>query len=268
MRPGARRVCRAAAGRARRTGLVCALGVLALVACGDDDVQRDAGPDAVGGDGSAGTAASPVRLDAAPPSAPDAGARIDGGDGDLDAALVSDAAAVSDAFIADAAAADAAVDEGRRERLSLVDQRAWEEVSEGDDPWDDPPEDASCAAEGFGFELFQEQDGYFVDTARCGYRTVTQATLTDVREGEEVVVRAWHFDLFGPTGAEAHMALRLGDHDLLDEHIPIPAESTLLRERFVAEGPIAAGTPITLHVHNHGANEYYLLEVSTGPAAE
>lgn len=105
-----------------------------------------------------------------------------------------------------------------------------------------------------------------MDTARCGYRTVTQPSSTEVRVGEEVIVRAWHFDLFGPTGAEAHLVLRIGERDVIDAHIPIPASTTLLRERVLAEEPIPAGTPITLHVHNHGANEYYLLEVSTGPA--
>ncbi len=167
-------------------------------------------------------------------------------------------------------AADAAIDaaalEGPRARLPLVTPLAWQDVAEADDPWDDAPEDATCAPEGHGYELFQDQEAYFVDTARCRYLTVAQGSSTEVRAGEDVVVRAWYFDLYGPSGAEAHLTLRIGDRDVIDEHIAIPASPMLLREHFVAEQAIPAGTPITLHVHNHGANQYYLLEVSTGPA--
>lgn len=171
-----------------------------------------------------------------------------------------------DAGAPDAAAApvDAAADV-RRERLPLVDHRAWAELPVGEDPWNDRPSDATCA-EGFGYEIFQDQDSYVVDTSLCRYRTAEQPTLTEIRAGEEVVSQLWYFELFGPPGAEAHVALRIGERDLLDEVIPIPATSALLRAKFIADDPIPAGTPVMLHVHNHGANQYYLLELSTGPA--
>lgn len=152
-----------------------------------------------------------------------------------------------------------------RERVSLVDFMAWSEVGSSDDPWNDRPADFMCAADGFGYELFAAEDSYFVNTAKCAYMTATQGSVTDVRVGEEIAARIWYFDLSGPDGAQAHIVLRLGDRDIFDETIPIPAASTLLHTRFIAEEPVPAGTPVYFHVHNHGANEYYMLELSTGP---
>ena len=107
-----------------------------------------------------------------------------------------------------------------------------------------------------------------MNTAKCGYVTATQRSLTHVRVGEEIALRVWHFELVGPDGAEAHVVLRVGARDLLDETIAIPEPGALLSKRVIAGAPIPAGTPVMLHVHNHGANQYYLLELSTGPAEE
>lgn len=249
--------------KARRGArLMCALGLGLLLACdaepggeggGAGSTPRDAAPESRPVD--ADLADQPDAKQAAPPAPGDAGR--------ADAALSDDDAGSPRADGGEAP--DAQLPAARRGRVSLVDQSAWVELPADDDPWNDRPPDSACEPEGYGAELFGDVPSYFVDTARCGYRTVTQASLTEVRAGEEVVVRVWYFDLYGPDGAEAHLALRIGERDVVDETIAIPAATALIREHFVAGEAIAAGTPITLHVHNHGANQYYLLEVSTGP---
>jgi hypothetical protein len=238
------------------------LAALALLACSDEPAGvRDPVREAASDGGTQDAEADAGRLDASPGPSADAAGPVDAGAPDAR----PDPSDPIDATVADAEI-DAAVLERPRTRLSLVSPLAWQDVAEADDPWDDAPDDATCAAEGHGYELFQDQEAYFVDTARCGYVTVAQGSSAEVRAGEEVVVRAWYFDLYGPTGAEAHLTLRIGERDVIDEHIAIPASPMLVREHFVAEQAIPAGTPISLHVHNHGANQYYLLEVSTGPA--
>lgn len=260
---GARRGTALSRPRLRRSGL--ALAALVLLACSEDPSSGEAGREN-GHD----AAAADARVAAEPPDAAmdlTIDAHVPTGDGAVAADRGPDAAAPDPGAVASDAglAPDAAVEDPPRGRVPLVDQKAWVDVAEKDDPWSDRPDDATCEPEGYGYEVFGDEDSYFVNTAKCAYKTASQESLTDVRAGDEIAARLWYFELLGPDGAQAHLALRIGERDVLDEVIPLPAPGTLLRKRVVVDEPIPAGTPVLLHVHNHGANEYYMLELSTGP---
>lgn len=211
-------------------------------AAGREAGASDAAPlaDAAGGD------AAPARVDAS--ALPDVKVELDAGRED------------------DAGRETAAV--LPRERTALVDHMRWSALAANDDPFGDRPSAVTCDARGHGYERFSGEDAFSVDTSQCDYLVAHQPSSTEVRAGELVKVRLWHFMLDAPTNAEAHIVLRLGATTLLDERVPIPSPGGLLTARWTAPTEVAVGEPVLLHVHNHGANPYALIEVSTGPAEE
>ncbi|MEC9071480.1 MAG: hypothetical protein VX938_03835 [Myxococcota bacterium] len=61
---------------------------------------------------------------------------------------------------------------------------------------------------------------------------------------------------------EAVVALRIGDMELFTKNLPIPHPASPITETVVAPEALPEGTPVTLHVRNHGTNTWYFYEVS------
>lgn len=150
-------------------------------------------------------------------------------------------------------------------RQSLVIHALWGLVEPSEDPFADRPADAGCKTSGVMAELLAEEPVFSVDTGFCNYVTVTQPLLRDVAAGDSLKVRLWHFELTAPLPASAHAAVVVDDVHLLDEQIAIPGAGGLLTRELVAPHAIAAGAAVYFHLHNHGANSWALVEVSTGP---
>jgi hypothetical protein len=152
-----------------------------------------------------------------------------------------------------------------RPRVSLVDPERWTRTTEAGDPFDDRLPAVICDetathAEDLGGALV-----YSVDTSFCNYVTARQATLADVRAGDYVRVRAFHFRLFAREPAEAHIAVRLGETLLWEERVPIPDdESGPLGATVRAAADVPRGTDVFFHLHNHGDNSWALVELTTG----
>ncbi|MEW6267699.1 MAG: hypothetical protein AB1689_00210 [Thermodesulfobacteriota bacterium] len=121
---------------------------------------------------------------------------------------------------------------------------------------------------------------YSVDSAYCNYLTVVQETLAPIRAGDEILIRFWHFALSAPDGGRAYLAIAVGDRIVWDARLPIPCRGGIVGAvpdgdcidtpgqadvdpaRFVADFDAPAGTPIYVHVQNHGDNNYSLVEAS------
>lgn len=148
-----------------------------------------------------------------------------------------------------------------RQEAPLVDVSELALAEE--DPFADGPPDAACDEAGFAYEgaVFE------VDTTLCRYATFTAPSLADVRAGERVRLIAWHLPLTAPADSQAHLALRLGELTLWEEHIAIPSDERFYREVAVLDEDVPAGAPLYFHVHNHGDNSYRLLEVVREAAA-
>jgi hypothetical protein len=102
-----------------------------------------------------------------------------------------------------------------------------------------------------------------VDTEVCDWITLQLLSLRDVREGNEIETRTFHFPLSGPMGSEAWIGLTLGDQMIFDERVPIPADdSGAINATWIATKDFPAGTPMLFHVSNHGDNAYWLIEVN------
>jgi hypothetical protein len=172
-------------------------------------------------------------------------------DGSADGGGPADA---SGADVADAAADDVS------EALALVDHELWTTASA--DPFDDAPADVDCDSQAWGSEEIAPELTFFVQTQGCNYLTVSQPISSPIEAGQTLNIRLWHYKLTAPAATEAHLALRLGDHLIWEAFVPIPSQSQLLMDTWTAPSAIPAGEDIYFHVHNHGDNEYNLIEVS------
>lgn len=144
---------------------------------------------------------------------------------------------------------------------SLVDMEAWTLVSAADDPFADRPADARCDPIGYRVEEFGGEVGLAVETGPCPYLTAEQPSRAAVRAGETVQVRWLHDELTAPDPGEAHVAVTLDSEMIFEDRVTIPASEDALAGTWTAPEDIAAGAPVLVHVHNHGANTWALLEV-------
>lgn len=151
---------------------------------------------------------------------------------------------------------------------TLVDLEAWEVVSEAEDPFTDRPADVICDPIGYKVEDFEGEMGFGVETGPCPYLTARQPSLTAVSAGDGVHVRWVHEALTAPDPGEAHVAVTLDGTTIFEQRVPIPADEGELEDTWIAPSDVAEGAPVMIHLHNHGANTWGLLEVSLEPAAE
>lgn len=147
---------------------------------------------------------------------------------------------------------------------ALVSPESWAVIPAADDPVEDAPQTTMCDPEnGTKVESLSGEQAFGVSTRNCEYVAVGQTTLAPLSEGDTVFVRAWHFELTAPTDAEAHLAVAIDGETIWQERVPIPSgEGGLLTSEWTATRDIPAGSDVVFHAHNHGNNEYYLLEVS------
>ncbi len=128
----------------------------------------------------------------------------------------------------------------------------WELTPAAEDPFpEERPTWTGCEL-GWG-----EETGLFeVDTELCLYGSFTQTGLAPIDKGDLVELVMIHDALFAPEPAVAHVAIAFGDEIAWETEIEIPAEAAQLRPSWTAENDVPGGTPVHLHVHNHGTNNY------------
>ncbi len=150
----------------------------------------------------------------------------------------------------------------RADPASLIDQMAW---SYQNDAAADPlaehrPTDIDCP------ETAYELDGSIleVDTGACNYLSVSQPTLQPIRACDTLQVTVSHFNLYAPVPAEGHVAVVVDGDVVLDEVRQIPHPSDFIYLRWKASRPYPAGVPVVFHVHNHGVNEWQIVDISVG----
>lgn len=148
---------------------------------------------------------------------------------------------------------------------ALIRNPSWELVPEEEDPFlDMRPADWFCDPSGHRFEVLQGRPSLQVETQFCNYVTLRQGIREPVRQGDELYVSLWHFQLTIPSGAVAHMAVAANGCVLWEARRRIPTTAEFLESRFPAPFAMPEGTPVYFHIQNHGANTYHLLEISVG----
>lgn len=150
------------------------------------------------------------------------------------------------------------------EFASLIDHLLWEDVDPADDPLPDHrPEMVVCGLAAWYYE--PESAALEIDTNVCNYLEVGQPSLVAVEQGQTMQVILYHFDLVALEPATAHVAILLDGQVLWEREIAIPGEADVYVEEF--ESPISAelGSPVVLHLHNHGQNTWRLQELQVKP---
>jgi len=104
-----------------------------------------------------------------------------------------------------------------------------------------------------------EEDGALeVSTGLCRYAWLEQPVATRVPSGAVLRAEVWHTGLDAPEPAEAHVALLMGETVAWEAWAAVPSDPTLWEVLLDVDTPLAAGEPLRLHLHNHGANAWKL----------
>jgi hypothetical protein len=145
------------------------------------------------------------------------------------------------------------------EPVVVAEAAAWMPAMPSADPVPEHrPADASCDV-GFGLEY-----GTFeIDTGLCTYAVFEQPAMHDIPAGTDVRVIVVHDHLFAPEPAMAHIVFTIGDAVAFEKDVDVPGPYGLLDEIWVADQDIPIGTPVRLHLHNHGVNSWRVLDIRT-----
>ena len=144
----------------------------------------------------------------------------------------------------------------------LVTAAAWAPAPAERDPFaDERPATVECPVGAWGAEW----GGLEVQTGACNYLFVDQPSRLAIAEGDALDLVVFHQDLDAPEPAEGHVAILVGDEVVWEAHVEIPADASVLEARVVAERAWPAGTPVGVHLHNHGYNSWTVLELSVAP---
>lgn len=146
---------------------------------------------------------------------------------------------------------------------SLITHRAWAPSDDAADPFFalEQPTTSVCDSFGHGIEDLDGEQTYFVQTQACPYLTVEQAAGRDVEAGQSLYVRLHHWALTSDRPARGHAAIATRSGVLWEYHTDIPKAETDVAQLVVLDAPLSEGEPIYFHVHNHGDNEWALVNL-------
>jgi hypothetical protein len=99
------------------------------------------------------------------------------------------------------------------------------------------------------------------DTGLCPGYSVRVPMTDRVEAGESIELVVAHTILFSEIPAAGRMIVRVDDEEVWrwEKSIPEPADAATIQ--FVATRDIAAGTWLSIHVSNHGANNWRLVQM-------
>ncbi len=151
-----------------------------------------------------------------------------------------------------------------RPALDLAEPSAWE-AAEGPDPLaDHRPPAAACPPAGRIVEGLTLE----VDTGLCTYAFLEQPLPGSLRPGDRLEIALWHADLVSDAPGEGHIALLAGGAVLWETTRPIPTSPCAITDVVPVGVAAQAGSPLQLHLHNHGANTWNLFRVRRHPPSE
>lgn len=142
----------------------------------------------------------------------------------------------------------------------LIDHGFWQTLDADEDPFDDGP-DGPVSCPGLLRESLGGRDVLSVDTRYCDYVTVRQPALRAVKAGDSIGVIVGHFDLLAVDPAEAHVAVAVDGTILWEKRIEIPSDAAVYDDDVLLPFDVDEGMPIDFHLHNHGANEWFLATI-------
>ena len=150
----------------------------------------------------------------------------------------------------------------RAKAVEVIASSQWEHVARDEDPFvvKFPESVTECVATGIDVS-----EGLLdIDTDYCSFVTARTQLTDEIREGEKVQLTFWHLALVANEPAEGVMVLRVGDDDLFNLTFEIPRKEKVYYPTTQATRSYPAGTPVLLHIHNHGANTWKVYQLLSG----
>ena len=149
---------------------------------------------------------------------------------------------------------------------SIANNLLWQPIPEEFDPFFVEAGDdiEVCPPAQWAPETEHEGVWFTIETTLCGYLTVGQPLLTDLKKGDTIRVRIWHYRItVGDGPAKLQMAIGCDGDALWSATLDIPTEKGgLVMDTWTAPRDFAAGEPIFYNVDNHGANSWGLIEMA------
>tara|TARA_B100000959_G_C14775177_1_gene539175 strand:- start:87 stop:653 length:567 start_codon:yes stop_codon:yes gene_type:complete len=150
-----------------------------------------------------------------------------------------------------------------RDYGQLVAHTAWRAVSASQDPFaEHRPDVITCPDYSYRVEGQGDAELFEVETDQCNYVTLVQDALLPTRAGDAIEIVLWHLNLIAAQEAQAHVALQLGSELLWEQTIDIPGAEAMYTPVVTLSANWPTGTPVYLHLHNHGANSWRFLTLA------
>lgn len=142
-------------------------------------------------------------------------------------------------------------------------QSSWRQVTAAADPLaSHRPEQVVCAYEkGYITEDLDIE----LDTGACNYIALTQPVPYRLLAGDQLRLVVWHYPLTATLPASAHVAALLDGDLLWQRDVPIPTPADLYDATVPVPRDLPPGAPLTLHLHNHGANQWRVQPILIRP---
>lgn len=140
--------------------------------------------------------------------------------------------------------------------VDLVVFDGWELLDAAEDPYPDhKTEDHTCDDRG----ILAEEDTLEINTNDCGYALVGQPLRAAVVDGDWIELMMYHSALASvEQPAEAHFSLWAGDRVVWERTMAIPSAAEVYWVPMISDWSAPEGTPVRLHLHNHGGNSWRL----------
>lgn len=149
------------------------------------------------------------------------------------------------------------------EPIPLVEAEAWRPAAAADDALlHERPLTIDCPSAAWGPEL----GGLEIQTGVCNYFSAVQGSLAAIEPGDAIEIVVLHAELDASEPAEGHVAVALGDAVVWEQRVSIPARAEVIEATVIADRAWLAGTPVGLHLHNHGYNAWTVLSLDVAAA--
>ncbi|MGB0639571.1 MAG: hypothetical protein ACPGTU_09570 [Myxococcota bacterium] len=147
------------------------------------------------------------------------------------------------------------IDSGQSEEVvDLVFFDQWVMLPESDDPYPDHRGDYDDCDPG---GILPEDGVLEINTNDCGYAIVGQPLASDIVAGDWVELLMYHSALAAiDEPAEAHFSLWIGENLYWERTFAIPLAAEVYPVPITVDWSAEAGTPVRLHLHNHGGNSW------------
>ena len=151
---------------------------------------------------------------------------------------------------------------------SLIHPFDWQVALAEEDPFKflvqpDDSRHLSCEQDAHGIEeVSPGMWSYSIETDRCHWLTIRQPTRRPIIAGDRVKFKVWHFELNAPQPAFAQIGLATEYEILTVAEEPIPSAGDMLKFEAVFTHDVPLGSWIYVHLDNHGANSWHIMEVT------